>query len=372
MLDQNDQPTQPSGLTPSPGPARPTGHAIVSVRIPLLWNRIQQFWRGGGAGSIVLLQHVTAKPDGYLSTDPTTVAFVQFNEDANNHLTGSWQVVEVNSDQKITSEDTGFTGSIDGPHVTLTFSALGFSTNITGTLNGDTLSLQVPDSNTGYIATAVFHAASIQQYNAAVALLRQHVAATITQAALDQAVTNANRQLSQDLSALSSDVQTLAGSSDFRDALSAYADDWKQMQQDYQQEQSDFQQGCGPGGSNAGVVAADAGAVAADLGAIQADDGAFQADQSALQAASSQVQSDLKALQTDWSNLKAAVSADANRHVSAQFTQGDVDRATANGQGQMKTSNKALSDAQSSASTYDKEAAQMNTDAQNLSNSLHC
>jgi len=381
MLDQNDQPTQPSNPAFSPGPASPTWHTIVTAKTSLWWNRLQQFWRNGGAGakialsaaaltlmvgcgagSILLFQHVTAKPDGYLSTDPTAVAFIQFNEDANNHLTGSWQVVEVNSDQKITSEDTGFTGSINGSRVSLTFSALGFSTTITGTLNGDTLTLQAPDSTTGYIATAVFQAANIQQYNAAVALLRQHVAATITQAALDQAVTNANRQLSQDLSTLSSDVQTLATSSDFSRALSVYADQLNLMQQDYQLMQRDAQLGCGVSAS----------AVAADFSALQADDNAFQADQGVRQQASSQVQSDLKALSSDWQTLKAAISADRSGHISAQFTQGDVDTATTSAQEQIKTFDKALSDAQSAAAAYVKEAAQINTDAQNLANSLHC
>jgi hypothetical protein len=345
------------------------------------WQRIQQFWRrssarvqialiaaalalivGCGAGSIILFQRVTAKPDGYLFTDATGVAFVQFTDDANNHLSGSWQVVVVNSDQQITSANVGFTGSKNGSHVTLTFSALGFATNITGTLNSDTLTLQLPDTNTGYITTNVFHAASIQQYNAAVALLRQHVAATITQAALDQAVTTANGQLSQDFSNLGSDVQTLAVDSDFSQALSWYAGQLDLMRQDYQLMQRNAQQSC---------FVSDI-AVAGDFTALQAHDRDFQTDQGVRQQASSQVQSDLTALSSDWQRLQAAISANKSGHIPAQFTQGDVDRATTGAQNQIKAFDKALSDAQSSAAMYDKEAEQVNTDAQNLSNSLHC
>jgi hypothetical protein len=364
---------------------------IASIQKSVWWQRIQQFWRGGGAGvqialiaaalalmvgcgagSIILFQRVTAKPDGYLAATPTTVAFIQFTEDSSSHLAGSWQAVAVDSDQQITSVNMGFTGSRNGSQITLTFSALGYATNIIGTVSGDTLTLQGPDPNTGYIAPIVFHGASIEQYNEAVALLRRHVAATVTQMALDQAVTNANSQLSHDLSNLSSDIHTLAANSDFQDALSAYATDWKQMQEDYQQEQSDYRNGCGTNGYNASLVSYDASVVAYDLSSIQYHDGTLSYDQNNMSNALSSVQGDIQTVQTEWQNLMAAVSADKRGHVSAQFTQGDVDSATSNAQDQIKTSNKALSDAQGSATTYDKEAAQMNTDAQNLSNSLHC
>jgi hypothetical protein len=373
--------------------ANPLDALIASIQQSVYWQRLQPCWRGRsagvlialiaatlalmvgcGAGSIIFFQRLTAMPDGYLGGNATGVAFVQFAEDANSHLTGSWQVVEVNSDQRITSENVAFTGTRNGSHLTLTFSALDISTTITGTLTGDTLTFQDPDPNTGYIITAVFHGASIEQYNEAVAVLRRHVAATVTQLALDQAVTNANDQLSHDLSNLSSDNQALAAHSDFSDALSTYAKVWTQMQKDYQQEKSDYANGCGgPNGwFNEAVVASDANMVASDLSNIQYDDSALRDGQESVNTALSSVQNDLQSVQTAWQNVQAAVSADKKGHVSEQFTQHDVDSVIAAANSQIMVSRKALSDAQSSASTYDKEATHMNTDAQNLSNSLHC
>ena len=160
----------------------------------------------------------------------------------------------------------------DGSSISITFSELGFSSTLTGTLTGETLTLSVPDQN-GLIATDVFRAASVQDYNTAAAALRQRVqqqaaatqsaqatvdteqaqaqATQAAQSSLDQAVTDANSQLSSDLGSLSSDVQGLAGDSDFSSALSGYAGDWAQMQQDWKQEQADYQNGCGVNGSTA-------------------------------------------------------------------------------------------------------------------------
>lgn len=333
-----------------------------------------------GSIAVVLLTH--ARPDGYLWTSSTEVAFIQFTTDSSGHISGSLQDVSVAPDEIITSTTNAFTGVQNGSQVSFTFSALGFSSTFTGTFTGDTLTLHIPDQN-GYVTTETFHGASVSDYNKAAASLRQQAAhnASATQvtqatadarAVLDQAVIDANNQLSGDLSTLSADVKSLAGATSFTDTLNGYAQDWSQMQKDYQQEQSDYKQGCGPGGSNAGVVQADAGTVSADLGTIQADDGSFQADQSSFQTALGDVQRDIQTLQTDWQHLQTAVAADATGSATSYYTASDVNGQIASAQTQITASNKALSSAQSQAKQYDKEAAQMNTDAQNLANSMHC
>ncbi|MGO8950627.1 MAG: hypothetical protein ACLQUY_23845 [Ktedonobacterales bacterium] len=85
-----------------------------------------------------------------------------------------------------------------------------------------------------------------------------------------------------------------------------------------------------------------------------------------------QVQNDIQAVQSDWQNLKVAVAADTTGGVSAQFSQNDIDTAVGKAQSQLTTSNNALQSAQSQAKQYDQEAAQTNTDAQNLANSMQC
>lgn len=346
-----------------------------------------------GIATALVLNHVFAKPDGYLLTSDTTVAFIQFTEDQNGHLTGSLEQVYATADNTVQNESAAFTGVRNGSQFSLTFSALGLSQTDTGTLNGNTLTLQWPDQN-GLVETGVFRAASTSDYNTAAQNLRHRIAgyaaasqaaqatastqqanaqATATgQQALDQAVTTANNQLSGDLTGLTSDIQSLASSTKFGDALNGYAKDWSQMQADYQQEQNDYKNGCGDGGYNASVVAYDASNVSYDLSSIQYDDSSLNYDKSSMSTALQQVQSDMQAVQSDWGTLQSAVAADTTGGVSSEFSQSDVNAAVAKAQQQIDASNKALASAQGKANQYDQEAVQMNTNAQSLANSMHC
>lgn len=347
----------------------------------------------GCAGLAFALHSMFATPDGYLYTSNTSVAFVQFTTDKNGHMSGTFQEVSATSSETISTQESAFTGVLDGSQVSLTFSALGFSATVTGTLNGNTLTLHIPDAN-GYMATEVFQGAQVADYNDAVAQLRQRTAAhaLATQAAeatvsaeqakaqatasaqssLDQAVSGANSAVASDLNTLNSDAYNLSHEIDFSAALGEYASTWQQMQADYQHEQSDYQQGCGAYGANAGQVQADAGQVQADLGAIQADDGGLQASESSAQALIPQINSAITSLQTDWANLQSAAGADPNGSVAAQFTANDVNGAISSAQQQTNAANSALQSAQNQAKQYDTEAAKTAADAQNLANSMKC
>lgn len=332
-------------------------------------------------------------PQGYLWTSSTEVDFVEWTEDSSHHLSGTLQSVSATSDSTVKSTTAAFTGVHDGANISITFSTLGFSSTFTGTLNNDTLTLTVPDQN-GLLATDAFHLASVEEYNSVVSALRQRIqiqsaatqsaqativaqqtqaqATAAAQSQLDQAVAAANSLLSGDLSALSTNVRALASATSFSDALNAYASSWSQMQSDYQKEQTDSQQGCGSNGYNAGVVSYDAGVVKYDLGTIQYDDGTLSYDQNTMSAPLATVQSGISSVKADWQNLKAAVAADTTGNVLAQFSQSDIDAAVQIAQQQINTSDSALSQAQSQGSQYDQEAAQLNTEAQNLASSMHC
>ncbi len=80
----------------------------------------------------------------------------------------------------------------------------------------------------------------------------------------------------------------------------------------------------------------------------------------------------MTAVQTDWQSLQAAVAADRSGGVSAQFSASDVNGALSKARQQVDASNKVLQATQAKAKQYDQEAAQMNTKAQNLANSMHC
>lgn len=401
-------PTMPLQSAPYSYPPQTPQYAVPQMSTPqgFLHSAAASAWRTvliGGAVLLVLallsgiglvvMHTLNPGPQGYLWTSSTEVDFIQWTEDSGHHLSGTLQSVTATSDNTVKSTTAAFTGIHDGSNISITFSTLGFSSTLTGTLNGDTLTLTVPDQN-GLLATDAFHLASVQEYNSAVSALRQHIqtqsvatqsaqatvaaqqaqaqATAAAKSQLDQAVATANSQLSSDLDALSSNVQSLAGATDFSNALDAYTSAWTQMQTDYQREQTDYQQGCGSNGYNAGVVSYDAGVVKYDLGTIKYDDGTLSYDQNVVNGALASVQSELSSVEADWQNLKAAMAADTTGNVSAQFSQSDLDTAMHAAQKQINTSKTALSQAQSQGSQYDQEAAQMNTEAQNLANSMHC
>src|SRR5207249_3192362 len=89
----------------------------------------------------------------------------------------------------VQSGDLGFTGTISGSSVTLTFpSGFGSVQNLTGTLSGSHLRLAVPGNN-GELVIDDFAAATLRDYDAAVSVLQKQVeqAAAAAQAAREKA-----------------------------------------------------------------------------------------------------------------------------------------------------------------------------------------
>ena len=167
-------------------------------------------------------------PQGYLWSDPSEVAFLQWTEDDTHHLNGTLQSVDATSDGTVSCTTAAFTGVHDGSNVSITFSELGFSSTLTGSLDGGTLTLQVPQPD-GTLASEAFRSASVDDYDSAATALRHRTqsqaaathsaqATASAQGQLDQGVTDANTTLSNALGTLSSDVQNLTNSTSFGDA----------------------------------------------------------------------------------------------------------------------------------------------------------
>lgn len=186
-----------------------------------------------------------------------------------------------------------------------------------------------------------------------------------TVSAAQSTVSSDESTLGSDESTLSSDVASLAQESGFDSDLASYAQDWSQMQADYQQEQQDYQQGC----SNAGTVQTDAGSVATDLGSIQTDDGSFASSIDSFNPALQQVQSDIGTVQTGLQTLEndAAVV-----DISVATSESGAQAALQSAEQQVTTSDQVLQSAQAQVKQYDQETAEMNTNAQNLANGMHC
>jgi hypothetical protein len=329
-------------------------------------------------------------PDGYLATDPTSVSFVQLTEN-NDQLSGHIQVVEKsnNTPPKVQSYVVPFTGTQNSQEITLNLTAFGLTwSSLTGSLNGNTLALQVPQQD-GHLLNVTFNAASTDQYNQAVDALQQQVATATTQynnaqatqtaqqatataiAQEQQAVNDANSQLQSALSALKSDTATLAGFSE-SNTLSSYAKDWQQMQNDYAHEQQDAQNGCGEGNYNYGTVQYDAGTVDYDFGSIQYDDGSLNYDKNTYMSELTSVQNDVQAVQQDWTQLQQAVQNNPSGTPAPEFTANDVNGVLQNAQHAENQAVNTWKSASQAAGQYDQEAAALKQNADALPASMHC
>ena len=342
----------------------------------------------------------TSPPDGYLGADTRSVVFIQFTE-KNNQLTGNIQGVEETNDipPQTKSSTEAFTGTQNGSSVTLTVSFFGFSSSVVGTLNGNTLVLDVPQQD-GHLENQTYIGASTQDYNQAVDALRNKVSqedqqynntqatATTIQATQteqqneqqatqtaeqgeQQAVIDANSQLGSALSALKSDESGLASFSE-TSTINGYANDWQSMQKDFATEQQDANAGCGDNSSNYNQVQADANQVDADENQILADDNQLSADKNQYDADLSPVQSDVQAVKVDWAQLQRAVANNTTNTPGAAYTSDDVNTALQNAQGVEKSAQGVWQSAQSSATQYDNEASALKQKADALPASMHC
>lgn len=173
---------------------------------------------------------------GYLNTNNTSVNFVEWTEN-NQQLNGTIHEVEVVNSQppKTTSFTIPFGGTHNGNQIFISGSFFGFSWSVTGELDNNTLTLQIPTSD-GHLMEQAFNAASVDDYNKAVDQLQaavqqqdqvyynQEATASAAQATASaraseqQAVTNDNQQLGNALSQLAPDANALASFS-FSDTL---------------------------------------------------------------------------------------------------------------------------------------------------------
>lgn len=334
-----------------------------------------------------------ASPDGYLSQASTSVTFIQFTTTGQNQqqMSGNiTSVVENTNDNPpdVKTSTTAFTGVENGSSLTLTISFFGISSSYKGTLNGDTLTLDLPQSDGSLQATA-FVAASLQQYNQAVAALQKQVAnqtqqynnaqATVTAVqstaiALQQeqqAVQAANQQVENDLSTLQQDGNALAGFSE-SNTLQGFAQDWKKMQNDYATEQQKAQQGCGPSNMNWAQVSEDAAVVNEDEALIHENDAQFNDDKTQYNIDISAVQNDIQNVQNDWTQLQQAVANNPSGTPAALYSANDVQNAIGQGNAAIKTAQVPWGSAQSNVTQYDQEASALLKKAESLPNNMNC
>ncbi len=330
---------------------------------------------------------------GYLSQTATSIMFIQFTATGQNQqqINGNISEVEENTNDnppEIKTSTTAFTGVKNGSALTLTISFFGISSSYTGSLNGNTLILGLPQSD-GSIQAQQFVASSLQQYNQAVAVLHKQVAnqvlqynntqatataaqsTAVAQQQEQQAVQDANQRLANDLSSLQQDSETLVQFSE-SNTLQGYGKDWQQMQDDYTTEQQQAQQGCGPSNSNQNQASADANQVDADDNQISADDNQFSADKTQYDLETSAIQTDMQNVQNDWTQLQQAVANNSSMIPGAAYTASNVQSAINQGKKAVSTAQGIWGRAQSSVNQYDQEASALQKKADALPDNMNC
>lgn len=342
----------------------------------------------------------SSPPDGYLAKRADGAVFFQFTVNGN-QLSGHMQgIAETNAvPPQAKSFSTAVMGTVNGASITITISAFGFSSSVTGQLLGNTLTLDVPQPD-GHLQSENFQGASLQEYNQAVDDVQKKVgqldqqyynnqatattqynndqatasaiAATQTaQQQEQQAVSAANSALGSALSTLKSDASTLSSFSN-TSTMTGYANDWQAMQKDYTAEQNDAQAGCGPSSSNYSQVSADDNQVSADSNQIRADDNQLSADKNQYDSDLSPVQNDIQAVKDAWAQLQQSAANNTTGTPAAAYTSDDVNNALHNAQSAENAAGGTWQSAKSNAAQYDQEASALQKKADDLPASMHC
>jgi hypothetical protein len=340
-----------------------------------------------------------APPDGYLSKTPTSVYYLQFTEQSgqlSGHLQGIYETNTIPPSEQ--TMNYPFTGVHVNNSISLTLTEyFFFHETLTGTFDGSTVVLQIPQSD-GYLTSETFGAASNDDYNAAVNTLRTQVtradvlyqnqqatatsvqdeqqatavALQATQQALQQqqqAVTDANQTLGNDITTLQNDAGNLSSFSE-QSTLTGYANDWQTMQNDYAVEENDAKQGCANG--NGAQVGGDLAQVNGDKAQINGDDAQLQGDEAQYTGDVTPVQQDIEKVKADWKVLQQAVASNSSGEPVSAYNNNDVNKAIHQANSDLSAIHTTLTNAQSQAENYDQESSALVTQATTLDNNMGC
>jgi hypothetical protein len=236
---------------------------------------------------------------GYLSTDSSWVAFLQWKADASGDLEGTIDRAMASGsppDATVETSTGSFTGRIDGRSVTL---QIDFHTDY-GNLSGGTLTLNVRQGD-GSIRAVTYHRASPSDYNQALGALRKAITGANGRAEHDQQIKQEIQALAddygtvgEDKGSLKDDLSTLASDvSTAGDDLTTTHDDEKAVIAEVST--SDAPDVC----VDADGVAVDADGVSVDADTTSTDLLTLTGDLSALRKAVSSLRASLRTVQQD-------------------------------------------------------------------------
>jgi hypothetical protein len=135
----------------------------------------------------------------FISATANEVVFTQWQTGSGNSVQGMLTDDTLSGaapGETVSTQTAPFTGIINGSSVSLTFKVLFASGTVYGTLNGTTLTLQIPQPG-GEFQAVTLTAAQVGEYNTAVAQLHSHVNQVNVAAARQQARARQQAQAQQ-------------------------------------------------------------------------------------------------------------------------------------------------------------------------------
>jgi len=294
-------------------------------------------------------------PKGYLLVEKTNVLFVHWTE-VDKKLNGQLQVflTQGSGKQRNESSTHSFTGILDKENISINFSGSIWIDQLsgqtwTGTLNSKKLTLIIP-SKDGNLATAVFDAATVEDYNQVVNQIKTNVsnynkrldeeqiaeqtqrAETERIAKQQNEVSTANKRLDQSIKRVSEFIKINADKSKLQDeVIQSYNNHLIRMQNMYETLKNNA--------SRSPLTSAQIGIVEGNLGSLEAAYGAIEADNNRMSVASGTIERYIATLQeiqetvkNNWTLLQNSVASNSSGIPKAQFVEEDVNKAVATAQ----------------------------------------
>ena len=322
---------------------------------------------------------------GYLATSSDGVTFVQWSESGNS-IEGFLQNLYVATDAEgipqVQSEELGFSGTLDGGEVSMTFSELGTSRTWTGTLEGDTLTLTIPDGD-GTLSTLRAQAATVEDYNEEAQEFRQRVAQQAAElaeqrrqseqrteriVAQQEAVRKADEELGKALDALDEDIGSLQSAiGNINERLEMYAGDINSMREDYERLQQTVS-------SNPGDCFTIENTYSADFNfeIIQGNLDYFTEIETIVESNVARTTESISQVQDKLGVLQRAVEANESGTPVPQYGSSRVDESVSSAREQISATQEAVKAGRTEVESFRQEAKQIRSAARQLVGSSGC
>ncbi|MDQ0030136.1 hypothetical protein [Arthrobacter bambusae] len=240
---------------------------------------------------------------GYLSKSANGAAFIQLTVTGQS-LSGTLDVAGLNGPD-VKTQHGSFTGSENGQSLTLTFAqGLGFSTNMSGSVTNDGLTLNFPRSD-GAIENMAFAPSDTGVYNAAVQQLQTSANDTRASQAAAARQVQLNAAVSRAAQATNGDLDQLQKASGFGDNSPANA--LQKQQTDLATMRTD--EGKAKAESDKYARCSGAYTAQSDAYTVQSDFYTVQSNQYSATSIASTLQTDIDTLSSDFGSLQAALQA---------------------------------------------------------------